>query len=200
MSNALWQMSANAGSVEWQYVQHGSSVGGVGWKVCVKTSKVDVCTGLGSPSRGKNATWLFGRLSCVEFNHIWNNRHESVIICVPVMTSMKKFQISARSLQARKTQFWGFGWGACKCHNFRRWESFHGLANIPRMCLFYVIFDGRRAFSCSDPKIQLFSGRYDPQKTAKFSRWQNDDDVTQSQSLEGSSCSTHSEHTNWQFN
>ena len=29
-------------------------------------------------------------------------------------------------------------------HNFGRWESFLGLADIPKMCLLYVILGGRR--------------------------------------------------------
>jgi len=85
----------------------------------------------------------FGRLSC-DFDHYWNNRRESVL-CWTV-NPCQNFQISMQVvIQVSKTpHFW---WGTDRYvdgvldrsmllvwHYFRQWESFEGLADIPRMC------------------------------------------------------------------
>ena len=85
-------------------------------------------------------------LHCIDLDHAWNSRHESV------SRSVHPWEISkflCRGLQAPKNCAWKwyFGWVfvtsvQLKWYNFRRQESFWGLVDIPRTCLLYASFDG----------------------------------------------------------
>jgi len=91
-----------------------------------------------------NARWLFGHLPCTNFDHFWTNCRESLSACVHRWKfpnfctgfSMSKKQLIFCAFDSRVFMIEL----QVKRHNFRRWESFSGLVNIPSMSLLYVSF------------------------------------------------------------
>jgi len=90
----------------------------------------------------------FGHLSCSNFDHFWNKRHDSVYACIHwwkisdfLCSGFSRPQKQLKGVISRGCLWWGL---QLKWHNFGWWESFWELVDIPRMCLLYVSFGGGR--------------------------------------------------------
>jgi len=109
-----------------------------------------------------NTKWPFSHLSCTDFDHFWNKRSELVSACVH---RWKISEFLHRVFPCPKNIWNGYFEGGVfvievqlKRHNFRRWESFRRLVDIPRICLLYMSFAGDVWFGSCKPTKKLHFG------------------------------------------